>query len=65
MGGAVALALIAAFLLYFAAKAWRASNIFGRKYRLPSPETAAVRFGGNRSGGLMATIEPAKDKMDA
>jgi hypothetical protein len=58
--------IVGGVLLYFASRAWRAANIFERKYRFPpSPEDPAVRFGGNRSGGLMATIEPAEKKKNA
>lgn len=60
--GEAVLALGAVVILIAAARAWRESNIFGRQYRFPASESAARRFGGTRSGGLMAVIEPAKDK---
>ncbi len=60
--GEVVLALIGAVMLIGAARAWRESNFFGRQYRFPLGEPAARRFGGTRSGGLMAVIEPRKDK---
>ena len=58
-------ALIFAVVVIVAIRAWRSANIFGRKYRFPSGEPAALRFGGTRSGGFMAVIEPAKEKKDA
>jgi hypothetical protein len=63
-GDAVAIT-IGVVLLIAAAKAWRASNLFGRQYRFPSGEPATRRFGGTRSGGFMAVIEPVKGKEDA
>ena len=63
--GGAAVTLIAAVVLVAATRAWRASNIFERKHRFPSGEPAALRFGGNRSGGFMAAIEPAKNEKDA
>jgi hypothetical protein len=63
-GEAVAI-IIGAVLLIAAGRAWRDSNIFERQYRFPSGEPAARRFGGTRSGGFMAVIEPAKEKEDA
>jgi hypothetical protein len=65
IAGEAALALISAVVLIAATRAWRSSNLFDRKYRFPSGEPAALRFGGTRSGGFMATIEPAKNKKDA
>ncbi len=65
IAGEAAVALISAAVLFAAARAWRSSNLFDRKYRFPSGEPTALRFGGTRSGGFMATIEPAKSKKDA
>ena len=62
-GAAVAF-ISAGVLLYFAIKAWRSANIFERKYRFPRVRSAALRFGGNRSGGAMAAIEPANPKKE-
>jgi hypothetical protein len=64
LGGAAVAFLTAGALLYFAIKEWRAANIFERKYRFPRVRSAALRFGGNRSGGAMAAIEPANPKKE-
>jgi hypothetical protein len=63
--GEVVGALLGAFILFNAVRAWRASSVFERKYTFPPAEPAAVRFGGNRSGGLMGVIEPAKGQKNA
>ena len=55
LGGAVFGALVAGGLLFFALRAWRMARIFGRQYHFPVPEKVAVRLGGERSGGLLAT----------
>ena len=65
LAGDTLVTLICIVVLVAAARAWRASNIFERKYRFPFGEPAALRFGGKRSGGLMAVIEPAKEEKDA
>ena len=54
-GGIVA-ALAAAGLLYGAARAWRTGNLFDRQYVFPTSGNPAVRFGGEKSGGHMATV---------
>ncbi len=51
----VVLALIA--ILFAASRAWRSSNVFDRQYRFPEGGEAALRFGGTRCGGHMATIQ--------
>jgi hypothetical protein len=51
-----AVLIIGALVLARSARAWRASNLFGREYRFPPPATVAFRLGAKRSGGLMATI---------
>jgi hypothetical protein len=61
LAGAAVVAIAFAVVLVGAIRAWRASNVFGRTYRFPFPETADRRFGGTRSGGFMAVIEPAKN----
>ena len=55
VGGMALGALVAGALLFFALRAWRMARIFGRQYRFPVPTHVAVRFGGERSGGLLAT----------
>ena len=64
LGAAVLAASAAGVMLYFAVKEWRAANIFERKYRFPRVRSAALRFGGNRSGGAMAAIEPANPEKE-
>ena len=65
IAGEAVVAIISVVVLIAASKAWHEANLFEWKYRFPSGEPAALRFGGNRSGGFMATIEPAKDEKDA
>ncbi len=43
-------------LLVKSTRAWRASNLFDRQYRFPEPGPPALRFGGTRCGGEMATL---------
>lgn len=57
IGGAVAGALAAMAVVYGAARAWRSANIFDRQYLFPVSGDAAVRFGGEKSGGHMATVQ--------
>ncbi len=54
-GASVAL-LAGCGLLYASIRAWRSSNLFDREYHFPPAGPSAMRFGGARSGGLMATI---------
>ena len=65
IAGEATVTLIAAIGLIAAARAWRSSNLFDRKYRFPSGDPAALRFGGNRSGGFMAAVESSKNKKKA
>ena len=55
VGGVAVGALVAGAMLFFALRAWRMARIFGRQYRFPVPAKVAVRLGGERSGGLLAT----------
>ncbi|MEP6821334.1 MAG: hypothetical protein ABI946_03190 [Chthoniobacterales bacterium] len=56
--GAIAIVVLAAIgILFAASRAWRSSNVFDRQYRFPEGGEAALRFGGTRSGGHMATIQ--------
>ena len=55
VGGATFGAIAAAALMFFAVRAWQMSRLFGRQYLFPKPERVALRLGGERSGGLMAT----------
>jgi hypothetical protein len=57
IGGAASAVLGIAGILYGASKAWHSSNLFDREYRFPSGGEAALRFGGKRCGGHMATVQ--------
>lgn len=62
IGGGIAWVLAIAGVLWGANKAWHSSNLFDRQYRFPEGGEAALRLGGKRSGGHMATVrfgEPA------
>lgn len=65
IGGAALVFLAGCGLLFAASKAWRAAHVFEGKCRFPIRTEAALRFGGNRSGGLMASIDPVKKKENA
>lgn len=56
MAGLATVALAVAGIIYGSARAWRSSNIFDQQYRFPANEHPALRFGGPRGGGHMATI---------
>ncbi len=60
IGGAAAALLIIALILWGSARAWRSANIFDQQYRFPANPEPALRFGGARSGGHMATIGEAR-----
>lgn len=56
--GGIAIAVLALIgILFAASRAWRSSNVFDRQYRFPEGGKAALRFGGTRSGGHMATVQ--------
>jgi hypothetical protein len=57
IGGAASAVLGIAGILYGASKAWHSSNLFDREYRFPTSRDAALRFGGKRCGGHMATVQ--------
>ena len=57
IGGAASAVLGIAGILYGASKAWHSSNLFDREYRFPTGGQAALRFGGKRCGGHMATVQ--------
>jgi hypothetical protein len=56
IGGVAATVLAIAGILYGSARAWHSSNIFDQQYRFPVNDNPALRFGGLRCGGHMATI---------
>lgn len=57
VAGVAIVVLATAGLLYAAARAWRSSNLFDREYRFPPRDSAALRLGGMKSGGHMASVE--------
>ena len=54
VGGLAVAAVVGGALLFFGARAWRMSRLFGRQYLFPVRNEVAPRLGGERSGGLMA-----------
>ncbi len=56
IAGAAVLLLVSGILLAKSVRTWRSSNLFDRQYRFPAPGPAALRFGGNRCGGHLATV---------
>jgi hypothetical protein len=64
IGGVAAALLLGAGLLLAALKAWRSSNLFERNYHFPTAGPAALRFGGKRSGGLMAAVDFSRKEID-
>jgi hypothetical protein len=62
IAGAIAAGLVTAGLFYFATRTWRSSNLFDREYLFPIEGEPAVRFGGEKSGGHMATVRFRPEK---
>ena len=56
IGGIAAAVLAFGAIVFGTVRASRSSNLFGRQYRFPAGGEAALRLGGTRSGGHMATI---------
>ncbi|MGI9086179.1 MAG: hypothetical protein ACR2HH_00315 [Chthoniobacterales bacterium] len=56
IGGVAVGLLILALILWGSARAWRSSNLFDQQYRFPENPAPALRLGGTRSGGHLATI---------
>jgi hypothetical protein len=66
IGGAIALTVVAVLLLWGASRAWRSSNLFDQQYRFPVRGEAALRLGGKKTGGHMASISlPAQSERAA
>lgn len=57
IAGAALLLLVSGIVLFKSARAWRSSNLFDRQYRFPPPGPVALRFGGSRCGGQLATLK--------
>jgi hypothetical protein len=57
IAGAAVFRLVSSLVLVKSVRAWRSSNLFDRQYRFPAPGPAALRFGGNRCGGQLATLK--------
>jgi energy-converting hydrogenase Eha subunit A len=53
----LAVVVIASGALWISIRVWGSANLFDRQYRFPAPGTAALRLGGNRSGGHSASIK--------
>lgn len=56
IGGSIAAVIIVGLILYGSARAWRRSNIFDQQYHFPPNRKPALRLGGSRCGGNMATL---------
>ena len=56
IGGAIAVVIGLAGLIYGATRVWHSSNLFDRQYRFPPPQDVPLRLGGEKSGGHMATL---------
>lgn len=53
----VVVVAIAAAVLWISIRVWRSSNLFDRQYRFPAVQSAALRLGGTRSGGRVASMK--------
>lgn len=62
IGGGLAAILATAGIIYGASRVWRSSNLFDRQYHFPRPEKVALRFGGERCGGHLASVTFAAPK---
>lgn len=62
IGGGIAFGIVLLSLVYGALRASRRSNLFERQYRFPEVAEAALRLGGKRSGGHMATRPLGHDR---
>ena len=51
-----AVALAVGTGLFFSVRSWLSSNLFDRQYSFPPVPPVALRLGGTKSGGSMATI---------
>ena len=65
VAGAALGALAGGALLFFGFRASRMARLFGRQYRFPVRSKVALRLGGERSGGLMATASFRADAPPA
>ncbi len=63
IGGVAAAVLALAGILYGSARAWHSSNLFDQQYRFPVNDKPALRFGGQRCGGHMATIRSGDSRV--
>lgn len=59
IGMLAAAAMLGAVLVYRSSRAWRSWNLFDREYRFPVEDEVALRLGGTKSGGHMATASLA------
>ncbi len=66
LGGLGLCAVLGLLVLWIAVRIWRRSNLFDNSYRFPVASTPAPRrFGANRCGGLMATLDPPPAPLKA
>ncbi|MDQ6655705.1 MAG: hypothetical protein M3Y80_07825 [Verrucomicrobiota bacterium] len=66
IGGGIGTAIVVLLLVWGAARAARASNLFDQQYRFPAAARAALRFGGQKSGGHLARTDlPSVSKAPA
>jgi len=63
IGGAAAALLALAGILYGTARASHSSNLFDRQYQFPVGSEPALRFGGTRCGGHMATVDLGRPRL--
>ncbi len=57
IGGGIVTAIVVLLLIWGAARAARSSNLFDQQYRFPAAGAAALRFGGQKSGGHLARAD--------
>ena len=65
VGGGIAAALVLAAIVYGALRAWRSSNLFDRQYRFPRSDDVAIRLGGEKCGGHIASASFGVEKSRA
>ena len=64
IGGVALGSLACAGVLFFGIRVWRTSRLFGRQHLFPVRDKVALRFGGERAGGLMATSRFGSEPKD-
>ena len=64
LGGVAFGSFACAGVLFFGIRVWRASRLFGRQHLFPVRDNVALRLGGERSGGLIATSRFGSEAKD-